>query len=480
MPSPQTALLNLTLLWPDPRQEQQWTTPTSDDLLSSAVAAAAAAGDYDHQHHHHHHHHHHEHDNGHEDDPSLDMLPLKRQRQEVEFLTDLPAALDSALDGLNATLAHLGPAPDPTHQHRLMSIESDGFVDTDETDAAAAAFIADIGGDIPLDPTTPAPKRRRGGSNRLASRARVNAAKTPADLLTAVLELYDEFANADKKSLEEADRQFYLRTREAFLERVGKMTVNSFGKRCRGKKNMPCGLLAEIAAVVTEGGVYAQDGTVVTAAVAAAAAAAAAANPITGTPGRKTTATAAAAQQDPLTVTLLPTKFSLCQIPPSALTDPATATEATNFLTAQLAGLATAADGSEYPHELVSFTRTPKELSLVLPSSLVKSGATDFTSLEAAQHSIDGSSSNHGDGGGGGHPSWLSVEAGWRFFRVEGPLPAYQTGVMGKLTGTLADAKVSVFVVSSFDTDYVGVKHVDVAVAKQALEKKAKCRVVVG
>ncbi|KAI9366954.1 hypothetical protein DFJ73DRAFT_8574 [Zopfochytrium polystomum] len=466
--------------------------PSSDDLLESAMAAVDD-GDFEPHHHH-----------QHEDDPSLDMQPLKRQRQEqdVVFLSDL--------DGLNATLTNLtNPTTDPTtHQHPLISLDSAGFVDPDETAAVADAFLTEIGSAVPQDPTIRAPKRRRGGSDRLVSRARVNAAKTPADLLTAVLELYDEFARADKKTLEEADRQFYLRTvpiatcflehwggrREAFLERVGKMTVNSFGKRCRGKKHTLCGLMVETGG--TPSVVVVGEGDV------GAAAAAAAANPATPTPGRKTTAAAAVTQrpetQAPLTVTLLPTTFSLCQIPPSALTDPATATEATNFLTAQLAGLATAAgdgDGAraEYPHDLVSFTRTPREISLVLPSSLVMPGATDFSSLEAALHSSSSSSRNDGsashlappeDGGGSsggaGYPSWLMVEAGWRFFRVEGPLPAYQTGVMGKLTGALADAKVSVFVVSSFDTDYVGVKHVDVAVAKQALEKKAKCRVVVG
>ncbi len=58
------------------------------------------------------------------------------------------------------------------------------------------------------------------------------------------------------------------------------------------------------------------------------------------------------------------------------------------------------------------------------------------------------------------------VEGPWRAFRVAGILDFSLTGVLHELTGPLADAGISVFVQSTFDTDYilVGERNVDAAV----------------
>lgn len=50
------------------------------------------------------------------------------------------------------------------------------------------------------------------------------------------------------------------------------------------------------------------------------------------------------------------------------------------------------------------------------------------------------------------------VECGWRMLKVEGPLPFEMTGVVSSLTQPLAVAKIGVFVISTFDTDYLLVK----------------------
>lgn len=47
------------------------------------------------------------------------------------------------------------------------------------------------------------------------------------------------------------------------------------------------------------------------------------------------------------------------------------------------------------------------------------------------------------------------VESGWRALRVRGPLPFEQVGVLCSLLTPLADAGVSVFSLSTYDTDYV-------------------------
>jgi hypothetical protein len=49
----------------------------------------------------------------------------------------------------------------------------------------------------------------------------------------------------------------------------------------------------------------------------------------------------------------------------------------------------------------------------------------------------------------------VRVEPDWRALEVAGPLDFGMVGVMAALTAPLADVDVSVFVVSTYDTDYV-------------------------
>jgi hypothetical protein len=90
------------------------------------------------------------------------------------------------------------------------------------------------------------------------------------------------------------------------------------------------------------------------------------------------------------------------------------------------------ADAPSPPMEAGSFlsiTRTDDELSVVSSSSVVPAGVT--------------------------------AESGWRCLRVEGPLPFELTGVLAALSAPLARAKIPIFVVSTYDTDHVLVKAVD-------------------
>lgn len=52
-------------------------------------------------------------------------------------------------------------------------------------------------------------------------------------------------------------------------------------------------------------------------------------------------------------------------------------------------------------------------------------------------------------------PAGTQSQAGWRVLKVHGPLVLSEVGVLASLTAPLADAKVSLFVVSTFDTDYL-------------------------
>jgi len=58
-------------------------------------------------------------------------------------------------------------------------------------------------------------------------------------------------------------------------------------------------------------------------------------------------------------------------------------------------------------------------------------------------------------------PADASAERGWCAFEVAGPLDFSLTGVLSSLVGPLADEGVPLFVVSTFETDYLLVREHD-------------------
>jgi hypothetical protein len=84
-----------------------------------------------------------------------------------------------------------------------------------------------------------------------------------------------------------------------------------------------------------------------------------------------------------------------------------------------------------------SVTRTPDELSLVCAESAV--------------------------------PQGIQCESGWRVFKIEGPLDFALTGILASVAQPLAEAGVSIFTISTYDTDYVMVKEQDLENALLAL-----------
>ena len=55
-------------------------------------------------------------------------------------------------------------------------------------------------------------------------------------------------------------------------------------------------------------------------------------------------------------------------------------------------------------------------------------------------------------------PDDVRAERGWRLLRVEGPIPFETTGVAAALVAPLAEARISVFLLATFDTDYLLLK----------------------
>ena len=60
-------------------------------------------------------------------------------------------------------------------------------------------------------------------------------------------------------------------------------------------------------------------------------------------------------------------------------------------------------------------------------------------------------------------------ERNWKCFKIHGPLDFSQTGIIASMTTPLAAAGISVFAFSTYDTDYIMVKDVDVEIAIAAL-----------
>ncbi|HEX8213733.1 MAG TPA: ACT domain-containing protein [Longimicrobium sp.] len=55
-------------------------------------------------------------------------------------------------------------------------------------------------------------------------------------------------------------------------------------------------------------------------------------------------------------------------------------------------------------------------------------------------------------------PAGVRCEPGWRALAVAGPLDFDLTGVLASIATPLAEAGISIFAISTFDTDYVLVK----------------------
>lgn len=95
---------------------------------------------------------------------------------------------------------------------------------------------------------------------------------------------------------------------------------------------------------------------------------------------------------------------------------------------------AKAADG-----EFISVTRTRDELSIIVADSRA--------------------------------PREAKCERGWRLLMVKGPLDFNQVGIIAGLSSTLADAGISIFALSTYDTDYILVKQADLDRALAALRQ---------
>ena len=67
-------------------------------------------------------------------------------------------------------------------------------------------------------------------------------------------------------------------------------------------------------------------------------------------------------------------------------------------------------------------------------------------------------------------PEGARVERGWRCLALRGPLIFDEVGVLVALAQPLAEAGISIFTVSTFDTDHILIRDPDLSAAIEALE----------
>ncbi|EQF24734.1 description family protein [Clostridioides difficile CD160] len=59
-------------------------------------------------------------------------------------------------------------------------------------------------------------------------------------------------------------------------------------------------------------------------------------------------------------------------------------------------------------------------------------------------------------------PSDVKSEKEWRILKILGPLDFSLIGILSKLSGLLAENKISIFAISTYDTDYILIKEKDI------------------
>lgn len=83
--------------------------------------------------------------------------------------------------------------------------------------------------------------------------------------------------------------------------------------------------------------------------------------------------------------------------------------------------------GVDFSREFVFFAKTDEEVSLVCETAFVPSNA-------------------------------IAREDGWRAIRISGVLEFSLVGILAKISGLLADQGISIFAVSTYNTDYIFTK----------------------
>jgi len=69
-------------------------------------------------------------------------------------------------------------------------------------------------------------------------------------------------------------------------------------------------------------------------------------------------------------------------------------------------------------------------------------------------------------------PKGVICERDWKVLKVEGPLDFSLIGILSRISSLLEDTGISLFALSTYDTDYILVKNKDIDSAVDALKNK--------
>lgn len=94
-------------------------------------------------------------------------------------------------------------------------------------------------------------------------------------------------------------------------------------------------------------------------------------------------------------------------------------------------------DWAEHNCDFFSITRTHDELSIICPQDHI--------------------------------PANVRAEKNWSVFKVQGPLGFVLTGIVSSLSAPLTKAGISIFYISTYETDYILVEEKNLAKAKKVL-----------
>jgi hypothetical protein len=68
-------------------------------------------------------------------------------------------------------------------------------------------------------------------------------------------------------------------------------------------------------------------------------------------------------------------------------------------------------------------------------------------------------------------PDACCREDGWRTFRIQGTLDFSLIGILARISSLLAEQAIGIFVISTYNTDYVLLKEENLAKAKEVLSR---------
>lgn len=120
---------------------------------------------------------------------------------------------------------------------------------------------------------------------------------------------------------------------------------------------------------------------------------------------------------DKLSLSILPESFAICRLEPDA----------------QIPGWCRS-------DSFYTVSRTPEELSIICPEAAV--------------------------------PERVHAETGWRGLRIEGFLDFEMFGILSSIIAPLAEAKMSILTISTYDTDYIFIKGKNLPKAREILSER--------